>query len=306
MKEIFEGDKRVTKKVLKAYDMALARFAQRPDVTGVDVGFKYCGGRRLARVVIRIHVREKFLKAHLSKRERIPATINGVATDVIQATYVDAACFEPARATALDPFQPGVSIGRADGGTGTIGLIVIDNVTGDESILSCRHILAAGSSPRPGDPILQPGPADGGTAANQVAALTRVDTPTDSAIARLTKQRAHTPAQFGSGVTVSGSRYPRLGDVLEKSSRTTGVQRGVVDGIGAFEGLKFSFHIVPAGAEGACQISEPGDSGSVWYDPGTKKAVGLHAKGEPSGSGLQDYAIATSAKKIAVLLNIKV
>jgi len=37
-----------------------------------------------------------------------------------------------------------------------------------------------------------------------------------------------------------------------------------------------------------------------------REAVGLHAKGEPSGSNLQDYAIATSVKKIETLLNIQV
>jgi hypothetical protein len=306
MKELFRDEKRVTPKVWNAYQMALARFGQRPDVTGVDIGFKYRRGKRLAQVVIRIHVREKFLKSHLAKREKIPLTIGGVPTDVIQATYVDAACFDPARAAVVNPLQPGVSVGRAGGGTGTIGLIVTDKVGGKKAILSCRHILASGSSPRPGDPILQPGPGDGGKAADQVATLERVHTPTDSGIALLTLQRPHVPAQFGSGVTVVGTRYPQLGDVLEKSSRTTGVQRGLVDGIGVFEGLKFSFHLVPEVPDGECQISEPGDSGAVWYDPVTLQAVGLHAKGEPSGSNLQDYAIATSVKKIEGLLNIKV
>lgn len=306
MKTMFHGDARVTKKVWRAFQLALARYSHRPDVTGVDIGYKWKGGKRKSEIVIRIHLREKFQPAHVTRRERIPLTINGVRTDVIQATYADSACFDPVRATARDPFQPGLSIGRQGGATGTVGLIVTYDVKVKKAILSCRHILAGGNSPQPGDAILQPGPDDGGRAANRVATLERVDVPTDSAIALLTDERPHTLEQFGSGVVVSGTRFPKMGNVLEKSSRTTGVQHGLIDGIGVYEGLKFSFHLVPEDDAAECRISEPGDSGAVWYDPVTRQAVGLHAKGEPSGSNLQDYAIATSVKKIALLLNITV
>src|SRR5882672_1792011 len=99
MKTMFAGDKRVMKRVWRAYQLALARYSQRPDVTGVDIGLKRRRGKATSAIAIRIHVREKFGKPHLENWEAIPKAINGVPTDVIQATYLDSACYDPIRAT---------------------------------------------------------------------------------------------------------------------------------------------------------------------------------------------------------------
>ena len=54
----------------------------------------------------------------------------------------------------------GVSIGHKDITAGTLGCLVEKN--GDIFILSNNHVLANSNAAQPGDPILQPGPYDGG------------------------------------------------------------------------------------------------------------------------------------------------
>jgi hypothetical protein len=60
------------------------------------------------------------------------------------------------------PAQGGNSIGHYQITAGTLGCVVRDRRTGKKLILSNNHVLANCNAGRPGDPILQPGPADGG------------------------------------------------------------------------------------------------------------------------------------------------
>ena len=48
---------------------------------GVDVGYRYVGGEKTDEIVIRVHVAEK---KDVSPDQKIPETINGVKTDVLQ------------------------------------------------------------------------------------------------------------------------------------------------------------------------------------------------------------------------------
>lgn len=59
---------------------------------------------------------------------------------------------------------------------GTIGAVVRDSGATDNGrryILSNNHVLANANAAQVGDAIWQPGPFDGGTAADQIATLTR-------------------------------------------------------------------------------------------------------------------------------------
>src|SRR5205085_6330357 len=67
--------------IIRAKESAVADLLNRPDVTGVDVGFKYIGGQRTDQIVIRVFVKEKKL---LPEAKRIPRTIGDVPTDIIQ------------------------------------------------------------------------------------------------------------------------------------------------------------------------------------------------------------------------------
>ena len=55
-------------------------------ITGVDVGYKYKDGEKTGDLAIRVYVEKKKPLEELSKSERIPKTMNGIKTDVIERT----------------------------------------------------------------------------------------------------------------------------------------------------------------------------------------------------------------------------
>jgi hypothetical protein len=55
-----------------------------------------------------------------------------------------------------------VSLGHFKITAGTFGAVVRDRTTGERLLLSNNHVIANSNDAAPGDPILQPGPADGG------------------------------------------------------------------------------------------------------------------------------------------------
>lgn len=296
-----------------AFNVALRKYGSRPDVTGVDIGIKVQDGQLNVRAgaVIRIHVREKFDKAALTSREKIPKSIEGIPTDVIEARYVEQHTnigLDPARVMRVDPFQPGVSIGHEDTTAGTLGMFVTDTLNQRRCILSTDHVLRAGSKPKPGDAIVQPGPADGGaTPSDVVATLGRFNKLVAAAIAPLSGARQLVEAQLESGVRITSFRLPVVGDILEKSGRTTGITQGLVDGLGHFDGVGFSMHLRPLAEDiDDIPISDGGDSGAVWYDPETSAGVGLHVRGAEHPTGQSSFAIASSLTVVAQKLNIRV
>jgi hypothetical protein len=67
-----------------------------------------------------------------------------------------------ARTDRWRPAPGGVSLGHYKITAGTFGAVVRDRNTGDRLILSNNHVLANSNDAAAGDPVLQPGPADGG------------------------------------------------------------------------------------------------------------------------------------------------
>jgi len=66
-----------------------------------------------------------------------------------------------------------VSIGHYAITAGTLGAVVVDNVTNDFVILSNNHVLANSNNANIGDKIFQPGPIDGGSSSDTIATLGR-------------------------------------------------------------------------------------------------------------------------------------
>ncbi len=88
---------------------------QRPGVTGIDVDFKYVDGKKTDEIAIRVFVEEK---KDVPFNERIPETIEGVRTDVIQRTLVLQSLRVPvteiipqADAGNYNPLRGGISVG---------------------------------------------------------------------------------------------------------------------------------------------------------------------------------------------------
>jgi phosphoglycerate-specific signal transduction histidine kinase len=67
-------------------ETAEAELLKRQGVTGVDIGYKYVNGKKTDEIAIRVLVEEK--KKDISKDEKIPETVDGIKTDVIQRKLV--------------------------------------------------------------------------------------------------------------------------------------------------------------------------------------------------------------------------
>ncbi|HWI55105.1 MAG TPA: hypothetical protein VNT57_05405 [Desulfobacteria bacterium] len=142
------------------------------NVVGVGVGFKdsvaaSTGEKPKPGIVVL--VKQKLPESQLEARNIIPKDVDGVITDVIEVGDLRLL----GRTERDVPAQPGVSIGHYKITAGTFGALVKDKKTGEPLILSNNHVLANGSSGRDnkaklGDPILLPGPHDGGTLEDNV------------------------------------------------------------------------------------------------------------------------------------------
>jgi hypothetical protein len=60
---------------------------RRPEVTAVDVGFRYQDGRRTDEIAVRVHVRSRDEIERLPPEQRFPAKLGAVPVDIIEATY---------------------------------------------------------------------------------------------------------------------------------------------------------------------------------------------------------------------------
>lgn len=202
------------------------------------------------------------------------------------------------------PLRPGLSIAHHTVTAGTLGGFVRVTDSPDFYALSNHHVLAGSLAARPGDAIVQPGPADGGRlpddqvgeladfvplAAGQVARA-------DAAIARLADPDVD-PA-YPAGL-LEGWAEVRGDEAVQKIGRTTGLTDGrvtafelddVVVGYGGdFGNLRFDDQI-EVESTGSGPFSRGGDSGSIVYRPSDRRAVGLlfagSETGGPSGTGL--------------------
>jgi hypothetical protein len=153
------------------------------------------------------------------------------------------------------PAPLGYSVGHPAITAGTIGARVKDAI-GNVYILSNNHVLANSNDGQLGDPIYQPGPYDGGTPADQIAALSAFEpidfslggaNTIDAAIAQSTTAELgnSTPTDDGYGTPSSEMFGDTNGDGwfddvaallgldVQKYGRTTELTSGLITGINA-------------------------------------------------------------------------
>ena len=314
------------KKESAAYEEAVRRYGGRDNVTAIDIGYKNKDGQELDALVVRIHVKEKISESALEAAQIFPNSINDVPIDIIEANYephgVESGTKDSAmedifiRKTRFKTLKPGISVAHKNCSSGTLGAFVEDKQSGKRAILSNWHVLAGSSSARPGDDIIQPGPFDGGhQKRDTVAKLERMilDQDGDAAIAILNGERGIDPHIYDTNDFLRGIRDPQIGEVLIKSGRTTGITRAKVDGYGTYfisysSGRKgitgFKLVSEKPGNPDNEEISSGGDSGSIWYDPDSKEAVGLHFAGETSPNPSREHALACFTSRVFPKLNI--
>jgi len=136
------------------------------NVVACAVGYKKVGGARTDELCVIVSVAKKVLKEELAPGDLVPQVLEGIKTDVQETGVIRALQDHTGK---WRPAPGGVSCGHVDITAGTLGCLVS---RGDQIyILSNNHVLANSNQGQPGDPILQPGPHDGGTIEDQIATL---------------------------------------------------------------------------------------------------------------------------------------
>jgi len=143
--------------VKKALKNNRIQLLDRTNVVATGVGYKITGGQKTSTLSIVCSVSKKVAASQLSIKDLVPAILDGMPTDVIE-TGVIRALQSPTE--KYRPAPGGVSIGHRDITAGTLGCLVKKD--GRSVILSNNHVLANSNAAEIGDPILQPGPYDGG------------------------------------------------------------------------------------------------------------------------------------------------
>ncbi|NBJ14653.1 MAG: hypothetical protein FNP40_03595 [Dehalobacter sp. 4CP] len=257
------------------------------NVVGIGYGLKEVKGKLTDQKAIVVMVSRKVTQTELIRRHVVLKSIEGFVTDVIEVGKVSAHRIQEegpireaednvSRKSSWRPGPGGVSIGHYKITAGTLGVVVYDNFTGKKLILSNNHVLANSTNgkdkrAKKGDPILQPGPLDGGTKRNDKIAKLYRYVPlkdngfnvVDAAVAKPLRQGLVVPEILGIG-TVQGKTLPQLGMLVKKSGRTTGLTSGIVQVIDAiidvdYDGriLKFKNQIM------VTAFDQGGDSGSL-------------------------------------------
>jgi hypothetical protein len=195
------------------------------------------------------------------------------------------------------PLRPGLSVAHPAVTAGTLGGFV--RTGGRLAMLSNNHVLAASDTAAVGDPVLQPGPADGGRTTDRVATLTAFEhfrtgqvSLVDAAVAVLDDGVAADPGAYPGGPLtglVPASIEVEPDEDVEKVGRTTGHTVGritavEVDGVAVqYDGAVHTFddQIEIEGVSGA--FSAGGDSGSVIWRRRDRAPLGLLFAGSSMG-----------------------
>ncbi|MBB4373487.1 hypothetical protein GGD63_006310 [Bradyrhizobium sp. cir1] len=286
-------------------------------VCGVDYGFAFKDGKRTDKLSVRFHMNRKQRLSRLPIDQRLPNTIDGIDVDVLEIGY------SPHAASPRAPqrlVQPGLSVGNLkQRTTGTLGAIVRDLATQERYLLSNWHVLCGGPEASVGDIISQPGPMDlGSKSPNEVARLERwlrLSEQFDAALGRVSEGIDLSEQLFGTALVSTATVAPALGMSVVKSGAVSGVSRALVDGVSGTYRIDYTgfgdgpewmqgFRLVPDNAAPAAALSLEGDSGSLWVERTTGRAVGLHFAGEDDVSPLNDYALAHAIDEVFMRLNV--
>lgn len=128
-----------------------------PNVVATGIGYRETGGERTDELCIACSVTHKVEESRLEPGDLVPPRARGIRTDV-QVTGSIVALQD--RTDRFRPAPGGVSIGHLNVTAGTLGCLVERD--GTLHVLSNNHVLANSNDASEGDPIIQPGAADGG------------------------------------------------------------------------------------------------------------------------------------------------
>ena len=235
-----QGTSQGVENALAAQARHTAALMRIPGVVGTAVGLLPNG-----EAVVRLYLEHPNVAG-------LPDVLDGVAVSR-QVTGRIMARSDPT--LKLRPAPVGYSVGHPAITAGTIGARVVNPSTLSVFLLSNNHVLANSNDATLGDPILQPGPFDGGVAADQIATLfafKAIDfagggNTMDAALASTTLSvlSNSTPTDDGYGVPnaqvfndansdgLFDNRNALLNLPVQKYGRTTKLTHGTITGINA-------------------------------------------------------------------------
>jgi len=280
------------------------------NVVGYGIGKKISNGKQSSKDCLTVFVTSKVDVGNLSSNDMVPSKFGDIQTDIVEVGQVFAQS-DPSLRKKIRPAEGGYSVAHFKVTAGTIATCVVDRkpspgVPKKYYILSNNHVLANSNNANIGDPIYQPGPADGGTKKCTIARLSKF-VPikfngkcnyVDAAIAEGDLCNLDREV-YWSGF-VNEVAWAKVGDILHKTGRTTGHTTGKVLAINATINVnygggkigKFCRQIITT------DMSAGGDSGSLT----------INEKGQGVGllfAGSSTITIHNHLPYVMALLNIK-
>ena len=282
----------------------------RANVRGLAVVCKWTNGEPTGEPALGVLVTQKLTEDALSKADIVPSKLEGVQTDVLAVGELFAGGSESVGtqtlARRLRPAEGGYSVGHFAITAGTIATCVYDILPGGTVsppahgvgvppryyILSNNHVLANSNAAALGDPILQPGPFDGGTdPADRIARLSRFIPITMQPPIPLALHNNLVDAAIAEGAfhdldrEIYWTGYVRgwrrkanvtVGTLVQKTGRTTNYTTGRITAVNATVDVSYGGGRVARFKDQivTTNISAGGDSGSLVTTP-DDVAVGL-------------------------------
>lgn len=289
----------------KAYSASVEEFLdpskQGANVVGMGVGVKWKKGQPTGEPALVVLVTNKLEKSQVSSADLIPSKLAEMQTDVLAIGYPFAGESESMEvstqtlAKRIRPAEGGYSVGHFKITAGTIATCVYDILPGGTTsppahgigipprfyILSNNHVLADSNNASIGDPILQPGPFDGGVdPTDRIARLSRFIPITFNPPVPLAQQRNLVDAAVAEGQfhdldrEIFWTGYVRgwrrkanvtVGTIVQKTGRTTNYTTGRITAVNASVDVGFGSGRVARFIDQivTTNISAGGDSGSL-------------------------------------------
>jgi len=301
------------------------------NVVGMGVGVKWRKGQPTGEPALVVLVTQKLDKDQVSKADLVPPKLAEMQTDVLEIGYPFAGGgSEPLEAGTqtlakrIRPAEGGCSVGHFKITAGTIATCVYDilprpgvGIPPKYYILSNNHVLANSNNASLGDPILQPGPFDGGVdPADRIARLSRFIPITFSPAVSLALHRNLVDAAVAEGAfhdldrEIYWTGYVRgwrpkakvtVGTIVQKTGRTTSYTTGRITATNATVDVNYGGGKVARFKDQiiTTNMSAGGDSGSL-VTTLDDVAVGLLFAGSPAAM------IANQIENVRSLLKVEV
>ena len=196
----------------------LRAFQADPNIVGAGFGRRSVEGHVTDTYAAVVYVLRKAPEPFVPLSRLLPRRIY-FGRDYVEVDVVETGPFYPQAFTARErPAPSGISISHLNVTAGTLGCLVTDNTDGSLCILSNNHVIADQNAAAIGDPIVQPGTADGGTSpADDIATLKRFVTinamgnQVDGAIAQVNDPAAVIDQMKDNLMPVPSRDHPALG-----------------------------------------------------------------------------------------------